>query len=152
MKKRQYELHPPSGVLPIEPPHSVLLVTRTCPESRHSITVYANSIASSSDATRQPPSHTEEWYRSCWNASAWTNPSANYQCLMRFADNLLKMGSVDEMERFEMLERPLARSVTTLRRLRSPGGIQQRTTISKTKPGFRQAASAETGYFFMGQA
>ncbi|WP_263272116.1 hypothetical protein [Pseudomonas phytophila] len=52
----------------------------------------------------KPPSHTEEWYRSCWNASAWTNPSTNYRYLMRFADNLLKMGSVDEMERFEMLE------------------------------------------------
>lgn len=98
----------------------------------------------------KPQSHTEEWYRSCWNASAWTNPSANYRYLMRFADNLLKMGSVDEMERFEMLE--LARSVITSRKLRTPGETQLRTTISTTKPGFRQAASAETGYFFMGQA
>lgn len=50
------------------------------------------------------PSPLEEWHRSFQSAETWRNPSANYRFLIRLADNLLKMGAVDEMTRFELVE------------------------------------------------
>lgn len=46
----------------------------------------------------------EEWHRSFRNADSWRNPSASYRYLIRLADNLLKMGEIDEIGRFEMVE------------------------------------------------
>jgi len=45
-----------------------------------------------------------DWHKSLYTPSAWTNPSSHYRYLMRFADNLLKTGLLEPLERFEMVE------------------------------------------------
>lgn len=48
------------------------------------------------------------WHKSLNSRDNWNNPSAQYKYLVRYADKLQAVGTIDPFERFEMVELALA--------------------------------------------